>query len=143
MPKPVLSDSLFNADDVATAVLAEANLQITNDNLGVSVISSIHSLEPGWSVSSFRLIYFNGFVYWSGLYSHAGGIPNNGEVFAVINDADYRPTDDYVFPSTGYQADSNYRIRVATNGNIIVDDPVNQGQANYYIVVNGFWHIDY
>ena len=40
MPKPVLSDSLFNADDVATAILDEANLQVTNQNLGVTDITS-------------------------------------------------------------------------------------------------------
>ena len=89
MPKPVLSDSLFNADDVATAILSEANLQVTNQDLGVTDISSAFVLSTNWNTwQGHRAYKFNGFVFiWMGTYK--GSSASNGEVWMTINNSDF------------------------------------------------------
>ena len=143
MPKPVLSDSLFNADDVATAVLAEANLQIANSNLGVSDISSSVTLQSGWTVSHLKFLYFNGFVFWGGFFTHGGGTPANNEAIATIDDANYRPTEIWRCQAIGFQTDSGSNVRILTNGRIEIEDPVNTGHTNFYVQINNFYHINY
>ena len=141
MAKPVLSDSLFNADDVATAVLAEANLQVTNQDLGVtSHGSSIVTLSSGWSqLTTCNFYSFNGFMFFSFVCEHAGGAPSNGEVFMTINDSDYYPTTQHSCPSISYQGDNAYRISIDTNGQFQVFDPNNPGGSTFFICVNAHY----
>ena len=143
MPKPVLSDSLFNADDVATAVLAEANLQVANNNLGVTDISSHFTLQSGWEAFNEHILFFNGFVWWSAWYRHTGGSPAQGEVFLTIDNADYRPQTDWRLPAIGAELDSASRINVATNGNISVEILTNSGSSTYHISTSYFWNVNF
>lgn len=143
MPKPVLSDSLFNADDVATAVLAEANLQIANNAFAVSDISSDFTLQTGWTASSEHFLYTNGFVFWSGYYYHSGGTPSHNEVFIINGNSNYRPNSRWEFPAIGYEGDTSASVRLESNGDIKINLPGNVGGSTYYIVVNGFWHTSY
>lgn len=142
MPKPVLSDSLFNADDVATAVLSEANLQIANSNLGVTDISSHFTLQSGWNAPNEHFLFFNGFVFWSGYYYHSG-TPTDGEVFLTIDNADYRPGTQWRMPSVGNEADTGSQIRINTNGDILIYNPVNTGHTNFHIVTSYFWNVNF
>jgi len=143
MPKPVLSDSLFNADDVATAVLAEANLQVANSNLGVTDIGSHFTVGAGWAGQYQKFLYFNGFVFWAGYYFHSGGAPSGGETFLTIDNADYRPSVLWRLPAHGYQGDSGSRIEVNTNGDIKIMDPYNVGSATFYLTVSHFWNVNF
>lgn len=142
MPKPVLSDSLFNADDVATAVLAEANLQVANSNLGVSDISSHFTLQSGWQTNAENFLFFNGFVFWCGYYYHGGGTPSDPETFITIDTSDYIPASTYVFPTSSYQGDTGSRVLVNTAGDISIQNPTNLSNSTYYIAVNGFWNVN-
>ena len=141
MPKPILSDSLFNADDVATAVLSKANLQIANNQLNVTDISSSISYETGWQTEVHDPIawYFMGFVFININCVHTGGTPGTFEALATISDSNYRPSSDVSFPSIGYQGDSNYSIIIKSNGDICQYYPQNQGNTNQYVVFNGFY----
>jgi hypothetical protein len=141
MPKPVLSDSLFNADDVATAVLAEANLQVTNQDLGVtSHGSSIATLSSGWGHQVTANFYsFNGFMFFSFVCEHAGGSPAHAETFLTINDSDYYPIADFSCPSISYQGDNAYRIQINTSGEFKVLDPGNSGASSFYICCNAHY----
>ena len=67
MPKPVLSDSLFNADDVATAILSEANLQVANSDLGVTDITSSFVRDSNWvsSLGNDKCFKFMDFVFYN------------------------------------------------------------------------------
>lgn len=78
MPRPVLSETTFNSDNVATSILQQANLQIANSNLGVSDISSHFTVQSGWAAYNEHFLFFNGFVWWSGYYIHAGSTPTGG-----------------------------------------------------------------
>lgn len=143
MPKPVLSDSLFNADDVATAVLAEANLQIANSDLGVSDISSSFTYTSGFTVNQDHAMYFNGFIFYSAYIIHYNGSPSNGAKIADITNANYRPSASYNFPAIGFQGDVGSSVEVTSSGEIKIHNPTNVSSSNYYITLNGFWNANY
>lgn len=143
MPKPVLSDSLFNADDVATAVIAEANLQTLDLNLGVTDITSEFTLGTGWSYNTNNFDYaikaytFNGFVFIMG----AVGRGDTSQMTAFTVTTNYRPTVEAYMPTISYQGDSGWALRVMTNGNIDVIQPNNVSSGSFYITFNGFYRI--
>jgi len=140
MPKPVLSDSLFNADDVATAILSAANLQIANNQLGVTDISSLVTLASDMNVASsaMQAYHFMGFVFISaGLY-HAGDM-SDGDNIATISDSNYYPNQNTVMVTSGDGPDLSNNLLVKTDGNIVISLPVNQAHANYNIRFNGFY----
>lgn len=143
MPKPVLSDSLFNADDVATAVLSEANLQVTNQNLGVTDISSKFDLNTSdFSTGGIELFFhFNGFVFAS-FTATASSTPANLANIYTINDSDFYPASNTPMPTVSYLGDTATFILFKTDGNIQIYDPNNSGNATFYITVNGFYRIN-
>ena len=143
MPKPVLSDSLFNADDVATAVLSEANLQVANSSLGVTDISSHFTVQSGFTAQTEHFLFFNGFVFWSGYYIHTGGAPSNPETLITIDNSVYRPQSEWRLPSVGYQADTVSRVVINTNGDIVIWDPIDAGISTFYLVINGYWNVNF
>ncbi len=141
MPKPVLSDSLFNAGDVAEAVLSEASLQITNENLGVTDISSSFSPSSGIGWNAGNFYKFNGFVFISVLITKAS-TPSESEVLATITDSNNRPVSDFYFPVSGYQGDSAERIKFEPGGSIKVQTPVNPSPTSWYVTLNGFYRVN-
>ena len=143
MPKPVLSDSLFNADDVATAILSEANLQITNQQLGVSDISSSFVNQSGFvdHQHSNRAFHFNGFVFINFNIVHNGGAPSTGETCVSITDSSYHPSSMYSFPTISYQGDYANSFYITTSGEIKISHPGNQGNSDFFMVLNGFYRI--
>tara|TARA_Y100000589_G_C27131727_1_gene620862 strand:+ start:395 stop:838 length:444 start_codon:yes stop_codon:yes gene_type:complete len=144
MPKPVLSDSLFNADDVATAVLAEANLQIANSNLGVTNITNKFNYASGitnW-FSSPIAYYFNGFVFLNfAVKKDSGTITDTSDVL-IINDPDYYPNQNQ--PLGGYYGpnvqDGGDIFEVRTTGGIRIVNTYNQSATVHYTLINGFYH---
>lgn len=143
MPKPVLSDSLFNADDVATAVLAEANLQIANSDLGVADITSSFVRNSNWSSYRYDKVFkFMGFVFFS-LGAVKTSTPSDLEVIWTISDSALHPSDQYHTNSITYQGDFSNLIEIKTNGEIPVRDPV-QGSgsdASFRVLINGWYRI--
>lgn len=141
MPKPVLSDSLFNADDVATAVLSEANLQIASSSLGVTDITNKFILGSNWNAYRTNACHhFNGFVFFF-LSTYKDGV-SNGDVMCSINDSDYFPYQDYYVNIHDYQGDTAEGIQIHTSGQFIVKNPSNPGSTNYHVNIQGFYRIN-
>lgn len=142
MPKPVLSDSLFNADDVATAVLAEANLQIANSDLGVTDLGNPITLRTGWQFTSgtHQAFYFNGFVFLQ--YScFKTSAPSSAETFGDITNSDYYPSYNVQHASVGYGGETAYFISINTSGEMSVHSPteISGGDATFRIRGN-LWY---
>lgn len=140
MPKPVLSDSLFNADNVATAILAEANLQITNQQLGVHDRSDKITAQGGTNVNNINMWEFMGFMFISFSGSHAG-TPGNTEVLATL-DSGYHPEKLTVFPGNSHQGDNVEFIRFLTNGDITYFYPQNVSDTTFFYAINGVYKIN-
>lgn len=140
MPKPILSDSLFNASDVAEAIVNNVDLGVINTNLALTDISSHFTTQSGWNSYTNHMIHFNGFVFFASYLVHTVGTPSSGEVFMTIDESSYRPASEYRFPATGYEGDNASRVSIQTNGDIKIDDPVNVSSTTYFINLNGWWH---
>ena len=137
MPKPVLSDSLFNADDVATAVLQEANLQVTNSDLGVvdrtSLFIKTSDIDTFTNVKAYS---FNGFMFLQAILIKDNSSPAQHTDLAYINDSDFYPLYEVKFSTTSYQGDSTYNGYITTGGKIRVEGPSNEGDVHWRGVFN-------
>lgn len=140
MPKPVLSDSLFNADDVATAVAQEANLQVANENLGVVDRSSLFTKNSSWidNSHSIRAYSFNGFMFVN-INIYSGSTPGSGTEMYQINDSNYYPTIFFTAPTVSYEGDLAFAVYIQTNGQIQIAHPLNPGQSAFHVVSNFFY----
>ena len=136
MPKPILSDSLFNADDVATAILSEANLQVANSDLGVTDITSEFIMQTGFTSTSMKAYTFNGFIFFNAKVNHNGGAPSNGEKFIQINNSNHYPNSTYLTSSIAFQGDYSDRIEIRNDGGFYVIQPVDQGSTTYIMNLN-------
>lgn len=140
MPKPVLSDSLFNADDVATAVLAEANLQITNSDLGVVNRSTEFSYGAGFSTNNHDPVAysFNGFMFVS-LNCKKQSNLQSGDVVVQVSNSDYRPITRTSSSIVSHEGDLAFCLDIKTSGNIEVSIPVNPGGSTFHIATQFFY----
>lgn len=139
MAKPILSELEYNADDVASAILSQADLSVTNEDLGVTDRSSDFSIQSGWSDNYSAFYSFNGFMFVMFYASHAGGVPDHMEaIFSNSND-DTRTSEVYVFPSVGSEGDTSANIRALTDGDIVVSAPVGAGDPGYFVNINGWY----
>lgn len=141
MPKPVLSDSLFNADDVATAVLAEANLQIANSDLGVVDRAGLFSYGTGFlnnnhPIRAYSLI---GFMFVNIHCYLPNATPSNNAVVITCSDSNFYSTATQSAVTLGYELDSGYSLNILTNGNITIEVPTNRGGSNFLVVANFFY----
>jgi len=145
MPKPVLSDSLFNADDVATAVLQQSNLSIANENLGVTDVSSSYSIAgngfvmfTGENILAFK---FNGFVFmqWSIVWPDT---VTDGATIITIDDPNLYSTHHIKAPAISYQGDLVSAIRCAPNQpNFTIIGKNNVGNTGLHLTGNYFYRI--
>ena len=139
MPKPVLSDSLFNANDVATAILDNAELSVTNQDFAVVNQSSVFSHDSAYTVNEFQAYSFNGFMFVSGQLVYTT-TPSSGDTFTTVNNSNYYPVSDAVFPGIGYQQDSVGYLKLSSStGEFQIYSPTNLGIAPFYISFNGFF----
>ena len=137
MPKPILSDSLFNADDVATAVLNEANLQIASNDLGVVDRTSLFVAGTDVTLYNMKAFSFNGFMFIQGRGEDSS--PGHNSTVMTISDANFRPSYQATMPSVAYEGDTMAMLIFQTNGNVDTSYPVNVGNASLFFVVNGFY----
>ena len=140
MPKPVLSDSLFNADNVATAILNQANLSVTNQDFAVSTITSEFTVSTGFNMYSDSIAYsFNGFVFLAMSFAHPGpGITTNETIFTVSNT--YKAITDTFLVTSSYEGDTAYTVKAKTDGSFIIESPHDiGGSGNFYMTINGFY----
>lgn len=144
MPKPVLSDSLFNADDVATAVIGEANLQIANSSLGVTDVSNKITWSKFFTGTFFQTnhVYkFLNFIIFnyrgSETFSTLGGYDTIG-----VLDSDIRPHKDMFFFSFSHEGEGQNAIIFEAGGNIKLDTPFDPGDSAYRMTLSGIYYID-
>jgi len=147
MPKPILSDSLFNADDVATAILNKANLSITNENLGVTDISDKFVRASTFQYWIDHQAYsFNGFVFFNLVTyksTNDSDFVSSGMNAYTINDSNYYPVKDTWLPSSSHQGDTPLAVMAKTTGEIFISLMHEQGvDSNFHVVCNGFFRIN-
>ena len=90
MPKPVLSDSLFNADDVATAILESANISVTNQDFAVVDRTSEFTNQSDMSVNAKKFFSFNGFMFFMLALKWIGDTPQYDELIFTNTNANTR-----------------------------------------------------
>lgn len=141
MSKPILSELEYNADDVASAILQQADLSITNEDLGITDFSSsITFTSPYSEYQDIQAYAFNGFAFVSfGCYASGSSI-SHGDEIATISNSDFHPNVATNLLTMAWQGDTAERVLFQTNGEIIISGPVDVGSdANYYILINGWY----
>jgi|TARA_A100001015_G_scaffold57707_1_gene63516 hypothetical protein len=140
MPKPILSDSLFNADDVATAILNEANLQIANSNLQVVNRTSLFSPQNGYTVptdTSSGAYSFNGFMFVNFRLEKTGS--DSTSACFIITDSNFYPSVLTTMPTISHEGDRANYVEFDTNGNVNVSIPSDQGGDTFHVIINGWY----
>ncbi len=138
MSKPILSELEYNASDVASAILSQADLSIANEELGVTDRSSLIVSTSGFDLTQKNVYSFNGFMFISLYIKHDGaGVTN--ETIANISDSDFYPNADHVFPVVSHQGDLALAVWFNTSGSITVSNPVDEGDAGWWGMLNGFY----
>mgnify|MGYP000293206363 CR=1 FL=1 len=140
MPRPVLSETTFNSDNVATSILQQANLQITNENLGVTNRSSVFTKHNDFGDNAHSVIAysFNGFMFLNFNVYRVGTMSTQMVVY-TINDSDFYPITRTTAPAVGYEGDLVSEVRAETAGNIKIFNPSNQSSAGFYISCQMFY----
>jgi len=138
MPKPILSDSLYNASDVSQAIIDTIDLSVINTNLGVVDRSSIITPTSGFDFYYKNVYSFNGFMLVSIYIKHTGsGVTT--EQLGTVTDSNFYPITQAVFPSVSRAGDLAQAINFNTNGTIIVDEPVDANSDGWWSMINGFY----
>ena len=138
MPKPVLSDSLFNANDVATAVLDFAELSVTNQDFAVTDISSSFTknsnfvYESGTALNAFS---FNGFVFLSFVMYTSTSVSTDDTIM-TITESNYFPDRTYVTNSVSFEGDTVNFVTINTDGSMKIKHPHNAGVSSFSICIN-------
>lgn len=145
MPRPVLSETTFNSDNIATSILQQANLQISNSDLGVTDITNSFVRASNWNAwLGDKCFIFNGFVFLNlSSYISSTHLGSSQHVTAWnINNSDYYPGYDANLITSSYQGDQSLSIKVTTGGAISVEYPHNVGgDTNFHVVINGWYRI--
>ena len=139
MPKPVLSDSLFNADNVATAILNEANLQIASSDLGVVDRTSLFTPTNSYTLPTLThagAYSFNGFMFVNFRLSRTGGAKNS---CMTISDSNFYPIEVTSMPTISHEGDRANYVEFDTSGNINISLGSDQGSSTFYVIFNGWY----
>lgn len=142
MPRPVLSETTFNSDNIATSILSQANLQVANSNLGVTdITSNFFSVQSGWTLEYSNVFTFNSIVFFQLTCPHTG-TPAIAEHFASIQNSDYYPTKSNRFVTSSFEGDTAWHVELTTSGQFKIRDPEDPGSSGlYYIMVTGAYLI--
>ena len=138
MPKPVLSDSLFNADDVATAILDSAELSVTNQDFAVTDRTSLFQ-KHSTNISSWnncKAYSFNGFMFLQGVLVMTNGVPSAKIDLISITDSVFFPDYKAVFTAASKEGDGSYNGIITTTGKIQVEEPVSSGDIHWRGIIN-------
>lgn len=138
MPKPILSDSLFNASDVSEAIVDTIDLGVVNTNLGVSDRGSIITSTSGFDFYYKNVYSFNGFMFVA-IYIKHNGSGVTTEQIGTVTDSNYYPIVQTVFPTVSKAGDLAQAININTDGTIIVDNPVDANSDGWWSMINGFY----
>ena len=138
MPKPILSELEYNADDVASAILSKADLSITNEDLGVTDQSSILSLGTGVTHGNVNWYSFNGFMFCSGQFS-LDDVPTSGDVMLTVTESEFRPANQTLAPTIALHGDFANGLAFNTDGTVEIWNPENEGWTAWYCTYNCYY----
>ena len=139
MSKPILSELEYNASDVASAILASADLSVTNQDFGVTDVSSSFVLDSNWtSEYSPQCFAFNGFCFISFACKKDNAAHND----VVMNvGSDYRPESNTPIGSSAHEGDTPKWLLFRTDGVVELNFPENEGGSDFHLVINGWYRI--
>lgn len=145
MPRPVLSETTFNSDNIATSILQQANLQITSNQLGVTDITSEFVRNSNWDQNGEgdHVFHFNGFVFYNlGANNKSSFSPSNGNVVWNIG-SDYHPSNSFQTNTSTHQGDTTANIVINTSGEILIGTPFQPSGSDsaLRIIINGWYRI--
>jgi hypothetical protein len=135
MPRPVLSETTFNSSNIASAILEQADLSVTSEDLGVVDRSSVFTPDSNYSVIHKVMYSFNGFMFVS-YQSYRTGTPAHQSGVMTITDSDFFPNQTYHVSTIGWQGDVAEHCSINTNGNINIHNPTNVSHEYYYVQFN-------
>lgn len=142
MPKPVLSDSLYNADDVASAIVNNVDLGVINTDLAVTDISDKIVIDSAYSLDQVHLAFkFNNFVFINLNCVMFGGTPTSNDVLYTI-DSGYRPSVDQTAMTVSHQGDLANYIRISSStGEITINNAHEfSGSDNVFRININAWY---
>ncbi len=139
MSKPILSELEYNASDVASAILAAADLSVTNEDFAVSEVKDDFTLQTGWTATTKQMFTFNGFMFISSHVVHYGDVPDPDEVIYINSNTETRPSENYSFPALGLQGDLANNIVANSSGDIFVSNPEGSGDASWQVSFNAWY----
>lgn len=143
MPRPILSETTFNSDNIATSILQQANLQIANSSLGVTDVSNkfdVYDSSVNEDTSAKKCYEFMGFIFIN-LRPVVANASGNVYLYQ-INDSDYYPDVYYYGNTISYQKDSVNAIVIYPTNGIISGDSVDVpsgSDANFRFNIN-MWY---
>ena len=139
MSKPILSELDYNASDVASAILSQADLSVTNEDFGVTDRTSLFTVGGGFSVGNKQAFSFNGFMFISASFARSS-TPGGSDALLSISDSDFYPINNTVFPTVSYEGDTAEYLTVSSStGEFTVSAPENVSASAYYGVFNGWY----
>ena len=118
MSKPILSELEYNANDVASAILQEADLSIANEDLGIVDRTSLFDEQNSYELASgtYAGAYsFNGFLFVN--FSVDRDQPYAGACLQC-SDSDFYPTVVTTMPTISHEGDRANYVEFDTSGNV-------------------------
>ena len=142
MPKPILSELEYNASDVASAILASADLSVTNQDFGVTDQSDeftiLNSFYANYPIKAFQ---FNGFMFMQIGITRTTS-PDSNTAIISIDESDLVPNYNVVCNSISYQGESASEIYItADEANIYVGSVNNEGDDYFRIICNFMYRL--
>ena len=142
MSKPILSELEYNADDVASAILSNADLSVTNQDFAVTDRASEFSMDSYFTANPYKNMYsFNGFMFFNFYIYKEGATPSHNQKVYEISSG-FRPNATYAIPSNGHQGDTVEMLEFKTNGDVLVANPHDEGSTTYFILASGWYRFD-
>ncbi len=141
MSKPVLSELEYNASDVASAILENADLSVTNQDFGVSEVSDSFDVVTNWTDNNrTKAFKFNGFIYLQ-FSCYKLSAPTNGEQFAEVSDSDLYP--DYIVtgPTVSEDGESAHAWELSTDGEFKLVLPHTAGDSAFRVFIMAWYRV--
>tara|TARA_B100000686_G_scaffold110965_1_gene118177 strand:- start:1046 stop:1471 length:426 start_codon:yes stop_codon:yes gene_type:complete len=139
MSKPILSELEYNASDVASAILSQADLSVTNQDFAVTDRTDNFDIQSGWTDNGSKMFSFNGFMFISIFIYHSVDEPSEGEVAFQVDTSDLYPDGDYYFNTISGAGDLANYLKFNSSGELSVHGPEDHGDTLFRVVTNGFY----
>ena len=141
MSKPILSELEYNADDVASAILSNADLSVTNEDLGVVDVSDQFTIQGDFS--EWHTLYafkFNGFVFLNASLYQDDVSATSGNLYLMT--AAVTPENEYHCGTASHHGDTAEYIKIDNDGYIKYNNMWDQGSSYWHVLLNCWYRLD-